>query len=842
MSNPIPFFNRLARQLDYSLILTLLLCSLALWPLLYRPGLPNGSDVLYHVYRAAEMDRTWANGVLFPRWAEAFYTGYGSPVFHYYAGMTYYLTSLLTRLTGADALNSLRILIALGVLAKGAGMYWFMRGRAGKLAGALSALVYVYSPYILFTEPYARGDYPEFLAFALLPFLFWRFDRLVQTGRARDFLIAALLQAALILTHNLMALVLTGLLGAWLVWGALRSITHKPLFRGYGLAFLALVVGMGLAGFFWLPVLLESSEVHLENLTGVALLDYRNFFIPLADLLEPNPTIDAGAINGLLVNLRLGVATWVLALTGIIGVAFITLRHRILSRQNPQPSDTAQSPPSDSSRIAHYSSLVTFFALFAAAMIFLMLPASAGVWEAIRPLSYLQFPWRFLGPVSFCLAALAGMNAVFLNALAAADDSSPAFNPPADNAKRALHVGKRGKISLVFGDFWTAFIAAILLAVVIHQALPALYVAEWTHETVDTSVAAYQAAEVQGLQRGTTFTNEYLPKTVIYEPGATPRLLEDYADGYPVNKAHLEILPLGVTVEVLEHGPQHDRWRVQAGEPFTLEVLTFYFAGWTAEIAGQPVPITPSDPHGLITLPVPAGEHIVHVYLGSTPPRDVGVLLSVGAVLLLAVIIFWRRSVGAHSRAPLQTAPVMPQNYTVGALCFALLLVLGLLFQLQEGRAWVKSPPGEALLAQHQTDFHLGDSIRLIGYDLNGERFRPGGQLKLRVYWYASAPIEYGYASFVHLSAGGPPLAQADKLNPAGRPTKEWTSEGYIFDDYVIDLPPTLPSGRYDLSIGLYTCDTRPAGECGNGERLPVTDSEGESLGDAVLLAKVEIQ
>src|SRR5688572_13809309 len=103
-SQPVSRLETLARNLNFGLLLTLALCLFALWPLLYRPGLPNGNDVLYHTYRTAEMDRAWSHGVLLPRWAESFYTGYGAPVFHYYASLSYYVSSLFMRLFGLDAL------------------------------------------------------------------------------------------------------------------------------------------------------------------------------------------------------------------------------------------------------------------------------------------------------------------------------------------------------------------------------------------------------------------------------------------------------------------------------------------------------------------------------------------------------------------------------------------------------------------------------------------------------------------------------------------------------------------------------------------------------------------
>ncbi|MBC6936297.1 MAG: hypothetical protein DWB42_10705 [Chloroflexi bacterium] len=768
------------------------LCAFALWPLLYRPGLPNGNDVLYHVFRAAEMSRSWDNGVLLPRWAEAFYTGYGAPVFHYYAGLSYYATSLLMRLFSLDALNALRALIVLSVFGGGAGMYAFVRPLAGRPGGVIAALAYIYSPYLLFTEPYSRGAYPEMAAFALFPWVMAAYGCLARTGSAGAFVAAAAGSAALIFTHNLMALVLTGLLVGWLVW----SLPAHMLAHGRAgllprlLALVAAASGVGLAAVFWLPVMLESDAVRLGNLTAVAQLDYRNFFVPVERLLAFSPRYDEGALNGLVHRFNLGAAQWALAAGGCIFTLWVLARRRSAGRKG----DSA----------ALYT---LYFALAGLVCIVLMLPAAEGLWSAVSPLAFLQFPWRFLGPAAFCLAALAGMNARWIERL-------PGWAAGATSAG--------------------------IVAAIIGLALPALYAPEWIHETVDSSVAAYHREELAGRQRATTFSNEYLPKAVIVEPGPTPRLLADYADGYPVNKAHLEALPNGVTVELLEHSPQHDAWRVTAAAPFTLEVLTFDFAGWQASVDNQPVVITPSEPHGLITLPVPAGEHIVRVWLGSTPARDLGGAISLGALLeVMALAALLRRKTDPPAPPVDETAaPRPPAGLAAGGL---IALALAVVF-LREGGAWLNSPPGEVLPAQHQTGFRLGESLQLLGYDLNGETFRPGDRLELRLYWYTTAAIPYGYSSFVHVSSGGPPLAQADKLNPADRPTKEWTSGGYIQDDYTIGLPPDIPPGIYSLLVGLYTCDMRPPGECGNGDRLPVMDAAGSPLGDAALLATLEVR
>jgi uncharacterized membrane protein len=164
-------------RFDPGLLIALALCLFVWTPLLRQPGLPNGNDVLYHTFRAAEYARAWQHGELFPRWAEAFYFGYGSPVFHYYAGFTYTVTSVLITLTGMSALDALRVLITACALIGGGGMYLLARDLTstssgqvrGQVAGLIAAVCFAYSPYMLFTEAYSRGAYPELLALSILP-------------------------------------------------------------------------------------------------------------------------------------------------------------------------------------------------------------------------------------------------------------------------------------------------------------------------------------------------------------------------------------------------------------------------------------------------------------------------------------------------------------------------------------------------------------------------------------------------------------------------------------------------------------------------------------------------
>lgn len=771
-----PFSQLIRRHLDGALLLTLLLTLFSAIPLLLNPtGLPNGSDVLYHTFRVAEMDRSWSHGVLWPRWAEGMYYGYGSPLFHYYASLTYILTSIAMRLFALAPLDVLRgFIVACNLLGAG-GMYAFMRGHSGKIGGIISGLVYVYSPYLLYTEPYARGAYPELLAFSLFPLILWRFDLLWQNQNGRAFLSATFALTALILAHNLMALTLTSLLALWLGWRALSDRWGESARRPMLIGFLALGCALGISAFFWLPVILESAAVNLQNLTGVALLDYRNFFVPLADLLAFPPRADAGAINGLTNVYRLGWPGWLLAIGGVLAI------------------------------VGHRMWRLLFFAIMALMMIALITPASAPLWTAFGILSYLQFPWRFLGAVAICIAILAGMNALWLERLA------PRWS--------AVAVG-----GVVFG--------------IIIGATPLFYVPEWRNTRVDTRISAYHAEEVAGRQLGTTFTDEYRPRAVYSLADPTPSLLADYADGYPIDKLHRAALPSYVRATLLDNGPQHNAWRVSTPQAFRMEILTFYWDGWSATIDSESVPITPSPNHGFITFDVPAGEHIVRVELQNTPPRDFGNALS---LLTLFAAVFIARHLGRAPK-PSQTTDLPPAQQ-LGIISGGLGALLWLIVALRPGVAWYDSPRGTALPAAEQTNFQLGDDFRIIGYTLNSRVFRAGDRLELDVYWYPVRTSDINFNSFLHVSAGGPPIVQADKLHPGGRAIREWwTPNGYILDEYQLVLPTDMPAGEYALYVGLYTYEPSLAGDNPNGYRPPVTDAEGNPLGDAVPLGVIEVK
>jgi len=136
----------------------------------------------------------------------------------------------------------------------------------------------------------------------------------------------------------------------------------------------------------------------------------------------------------------------------------------------------------------------------------------------------------------------------------------------------------------------------------------------------------------------------------------------------------------------------------------------------------------------------------------------------------------------------------------------------------------------------HEVSFQLGDRIALIGYDLPEREILAGEDVRLTLYWKAQGRIMEDYTVFVHLvSAEGELVAQGDGPPVNGSyPTGLWEGGEVIADSHIIHLPQGLPSGRYQILVGLYSPDTLV--------RLPVLASTGKHVrDDAIPLTYIQV-
>lgn len=351
------------------LLAVLLIVVIAAMPLLTRPGLPRHTDLELHVFRAAEFQGLLADRPLdYPRWAPDFYYGYGYPIFNYYAPLTYYAATAFASIPGVAIVDGMKGVLLLTFALAAYGAFFLGRRHFGSTGGLVASAAYTLSPYVVFIDPFMRGDAAEFLALGCLPWLFLAFDR--PMANTRQIAFAALALAAFVFSHNLLAIVGVGWLAAWLLWRGLTFDGARRWLRDLA----AIALAAAIAAVFWLPFVAERGAVRLD-VAGPGHFDFRNHFIELGTLLRPSPVLDFGATTPHFIY-NLGLLQWLLALPAL-------LAWRRTART------------------------ALFFALAALLLIFLVTPASAFVWEGIPAAAIMQFPWRFLGPIALALAMCA---------------------------------------------------------------------------------------------------------------------------------------------------------------------------------------------------------------------------------------------------------------------------------------------------------------------------------------------------------------------------------------------------------------------------------------------------
>ncbi len=758
------------RAIDPAYLALLVLAALALWPFLSRPGLPRFTDAELHVYRLAELARLVSAGELYPRWAPNFYFGYGYPIFNYYAPLSYYAGLPIALLPWWDAVDGVRAVFMLSILAGTLGVSAYVRSHWGSPAGLVAAAAYSFAPYVLYVDPHARGDLAESLAIGLFPLALYAIDRL-RAATAGSWLLAVGLTAAVILSHNLLALVSFALLLAYTLW---QCAGRQETRLVGGLRLGALAAGVGLAAFFWLPVALEQNAVNLQSLIGPGShFDYRNHFLAVGQLLAPPTRLDWGASEPAF-PLSLGFVQGLLALGGVLLLALAGRRER---------------------------RRVAFFELAAAALLFLMLPLSTPVWQALPLLPYLQFPWRLLGALAPLLAIVAGAGVSQL----------------IDRAAAPL----------------ARWLPALLVALLLVASFPYLQPPPWPAGMWDTSAWGVLAQELQGRWLGTTSTADFVPATVDVIPGPQQQLLEDIRSGGPPDRVNRATLPSGTSVRGEALRPLHTRYFVSTETAFPLRLFQFAFPGWRASRDGEPLATEIGRPEGFLVIPLPAGEYVIDVELTATPAQRASWLLSLISLLAVAgaALLLARRPAPAAVSAVAGAGGVAAARAVLGAV-----IVTGFLYLIlsQSSVLHVQSVGYQAIPAQRDLFASFDQEIALLGVDAPA-RARAGAALPVTVYWKAQRPTEQSYQVFVHLNGpGGSVMAQSDKLNPGDFPTRRWPLDRYVRDEHRIVLPGDLPPGRYTLTAGLWLQ--------AEDRRLTARDSDGAPLGDVVTLGTVIVK
>ncbi len=576
-----PLQNQKTRLLLLGILITVIIGLFTCYPLL-KPRLPHGTDTLVHLYGLISLDTLVQQGVLYSRWMPYKVSGFGSPFFNYYAPLPFYAAQAFCVL-GADAVTALRLAFGLALAGAAVGMYRWARAAFGVPAGLVAATAYVCAPYLLYNV-YFRGGIGEHYALMLMPWTLSALHRLRHTGRPQYLFLGAFGYVGVILAHNLTASIFTPVL---IGYALILSLYNAPLqypshqnpigqlvsiWRRHYWFRLTTAIGLGLAlsTFFWLPMLAERNEIHQTMLYTGDEFDYRTHFMsPDALLTDTEPGLALYAVTVALAAFGLLLTLW---------------------RDPTQRRETG------------------YIGLVAAACTLMTLPHAVAVWDALPLLRYFQFPHRFLGVATLCLAFLAG-------------GVAHALHPTHSNQKAFTLVSN---------------IALVIVLFLLLRPAHALSQVRYYPELSDMDVSFVMRKDREAGNMFSTYTINFIP-TTVQEPPSFALLARDGPE-----RLDTDTLPPQVTVLAAEYTPLRYTLTFSAAQPFTATFNTFYFPGWKARLNGHPTSIVPSVPHGRISVTLPSGQHDLAVWFGTTPLRTCANGVSLLAWASVAITLVWR--------------------------------------------------------------------------------------------------------------------------------------------------------------------------------------------------------
>jgi 4-amino-4-deoxy-L-arabinose transferase-like glycosyltransferase len=136
---------------------------------------------------------------------------------------------------------------------------------------------------------------------------------------------------------------------------------------------------------------------------------------------------------------------------------------------------------------------------------------------------------------------------------------------------------------------------------------------------------------------------------------------------------------------------------------------------------------------------------------------------------------------------------------------------------------------------QYPVDINFGDKIKLVGYDLNGETWRPGDTLLMNLYWEALEDLDQDYWLLMRLvHRRGWDLVFKDGCPSGGRYTTDfWKAGDIIRSLHRLKIPDDAPGHRYRLTLSMHPFDSV--------DWLPVLNEQGEVTGDIVILTLIPV-
>ncbi|MGJ3238301.1 MAG: 6-pyruvoyl-tetrahydropterin synthase-related protein [Anaerolineae bacterium] len=384
--------------------------------------------------------------------------------------------------------------------------------------------------------------------------------------------------------------------------------------------------------------------------------------------------------------------------------------------------------------------------------LFMLLEISFDLWMTIPAFANLRFPARLLRIGAVLIALLGGASVLAL---------------PARWQVRGMIVG---------------------LALVIAQILPISQpYAVWLNWD---DISAYDEIlhEHDARTWGTVSYNEFNPiwgEEIFLD---MPPEAERYID----NPFHLRVYGRDLASAnwqgFAEENINDNTLRVTTDQDRAVRFRQYYFPGWQATVNGERAEMYPDEQLGLITLDLPAGEHVVSLRYVGTPLQLIATVITLLSVVVSFGLYYFGRDERVYDPIPQQ-----PLSSLSGVTLVGLVIVLAVgNAQVIQVRGWFKyhSPPTDPHYMQTRVDAVFEEQITLLGYSLHDTQISPGGALALDLYWHVPETLDTDYRPVVQLVnlSRDSAWATSSRLQPSAGEFSTLPADRFARDPYRLRL------------------------------------------------------
>lgn len=535
-----------------------------------------------HVARLFLLDQGIRQGNFFPRWVDGLGFGYGYPLFNFYPPLIYYVAEFF-HLIGFSLFLSIKLTFILGFILAAFGSYLLAKNIIGRLPALLAAVLYTYFSYHA-VNAYVRGALAEFFGMAIIPFVFLNLESLFRNKNKLSIVFFAVTFGLLMLTHPLVSFPSLFYIVFFAIFYFLISKDNGQRLLFFIDLLKAGLLGLSFSAFFWLPSFFEKKFTLVDDILTKELANYKLHYI-FPSQFWYSPWGFGGSLadrfDGM--SFQLGKIHIFLFILSVI----VCLLFKKWRRQE---------------KLSYFF----FFVFLSIFSLFMTVNYSSFIWDGVRYLWYLQFPWRFLTFAGLFISLCGAFAVIF--------------------------------IAKLFKDSFSKIINVILV-VIISLSTVFLYKKYFKPQeqfaTNDKILTSFE--EISWKISKSSF--EFVPKgTATKKTELNTSTLDIEKKDLP--QATFELLSGRGNIKLIKDNFVKKEYSIDIKSSATMRLNTYYFPGWKAYLNGKELTISDDNRLKLITINLPSNSKgQLKFIFRNTPIRTIADLTSFISLLILGYLL-----------------------------------------------------------------------------------------------------------------------------------------------------------------------------------------------------------